>query len=141
MRNSSKALGLVAEGVKTRKRAGLLSGVRVGADPCVQWKGGVGGLPPLWVVLCTGIMGSNLLLFQHLRSGSWVLAPLYCIVHHLSQLHTHAVLLSPCSFFEVCCSRDICPGGSTAAKGPGSQAPACLRDVAEENEDLSSHSH
>ena len=33
-------------------------------------------------------------------------------------LHTCAVILSPYSFFVFCCSGDVCPGVSPAAKGP-----------------------
>ena len=51
--------------------------------------------PPLcWCCMqrsCTG----PYFCFQHLRSGSWVLAFLYLVVHHLPPLCMHAVTFSP----------------------------------------------
>ena len=87
------------------------------------------------VVLCAGGMHSALLLlltlcfcFWLLRSGSWafwtfcILLSIICPNWTCTQL-----FLVPYSFFVLCCWRRLCPVASTAAKGPRSQVPACLR--------------
>lgn len=51
-------------------RAGPLSGVRVGIEWCMGWKGGSGGLPTCLVVLCAGCMGKTLLFL--LAAQKWL---------------------------------------------------------------------
>ena len=70
-------------------------------------------------------------------SGSWVFG-LFCILFIIypnckcTQLllvlcNFLLLLLFVCLFLHFVARGDICPGASLAAKGPGSQVPACLR--------------
>ena len=78
--------------------------------------GGLGGLPTPLVVLCAGIVAGGLWPFC-------ILLFMICPNCAGTQL-----FLVPYSFFVFCCLKraDVCPGASTAAKGPTSHIPACL---------------
>ena len=54
---------------------------------------------------------------QLFRSSSWVF-DLFNLVHNLSCCTHVQLFLVPYSFFVFCCSGDVCPGVSPAAKGP-----------------------
>ena len=49
--------------------------------------------------------------------SSWVFGPFH-LVHNLSCCTHVQLFLVPYSFFVFCCSGDVCPGVSPAAKGP-----------------------
>ena len=76
--------------------AGLLNGVKVGTD---QWIGLEGWLMwsahPLGGAVYRVYAWYPAFCSWHHRSGNWVLAFLYFIVHNLPQLHMHAVIFSP----------------------------------------------
>ena len=58
-------------------------------------------------------------------SGSWVFAFLYLIVRDLPQVRMPAVIFSPLQLVgggeDLLEETGVCPGASTAAKGPRSQ--------------------
>ena len=109
-------------------RACFLYGVKVGVCPGDRpGVGGLGALPTPLMVVCAGGRRRTLLLLLALQKwqlGVWS----FCIL--LSRICPDCactqLFLVPYSFFVSVAPGDICPGASTAAKGPRSQAPGCL---------------
>ena len=75
-------------------QAGPLNGVRVGVIGGLGERGDLGGWSIPLVVLGAGSQVVPCFRFQHLRSGIWVLAFLYLLVHGLPQLCMSAVIFS-----------------------------------------------
>ena len=120
-------------------RAGSLYGVRVGVYPGVRQEDGLGGLPtPLVVLSAGGVLSALLLLLalQKWQLGFWsfcILLSIICPNYACTQL-----FLVPYIFFVFCCWGDICPGASTAAKGPRCQLVYCTSYWMFEDTDLAS---
>ena len=92
---------------------------------CVQgsgWRGVLGSARPFGGVECRGHAQFPAFVpdSAEVAVGFFGLS-VYLVVHNLPQLLTFVQLfLVPASFFVA--GRDVCPGASTAAKGPRSQA-------------------
>lgn len=84
------------------------------------WRGGLSGLPTSLAVLCAECMCSTLLLL-HFTSQKWQLGFwAFCILLFIICPHLCICeVISPILPFVV--QGDVCPGGTTAMKGPRSQ--------------------
>lgn len=89
------------------------------ADSWVGLEGDLGDLSAPLVVVCAGIMRSTCFCSQNLRSCSWASVLLYLIVHTFPPTAHAQLFLAPYGFFISVACRDVCPGTSTAAMGPG----------------------
>ena len=121
---------------KKKQHVPLLScSLRLGGKlvPYMGQRGSLSGLPTLQVVSCEACMHSTLLCSRLFKSGSVGFFYLFVsFVQNLHQLHMHAAIFNPCSFFVFCCSRrDVsrCKHCSTAEKGFRFQSVSALEQI------------
>ena len=94
--------------------------------------------PPLWWRCVQGVYAVPCFCFQLFRSGTWAFWSL-CILWSIicPDCAGTQLFLVPYSLFffflYFVAGGDICPGAGTAAKGPRSQVPPCLKANFPEN--------